>query len=180
MSSPGQSQIGQPTGPSLGPPVPEKEERDSSRTIIAAAMVGVVLLMLAVAYLLREPTKQSKGVPPYAANLSLSNFKMSAAENFIGATVSYVDGTITNSGNKTVIGVTLEVEFKDEIGQLAQREDVPLRVLKTSGPYDEAVDLSVAPLVPGQNRPFRLAFDSISAQWNHAYPDLRVIDVTLK
>ena len=105
---------------------------------------------------------------------------MSAAENFVGATVSYVDGTITNAGNKTVTHVIVEVNFKDELGQLAQRETIPLQVLKTTGPYPEAVDFSLSPLGPGQSKPFRLTFESISAQWNHQYPDIQVTDVTVK
>jgi len=74
----------------------------------------------------------------------------------------------------------VEVVFKDDMGQLAQREDLPLRVLRANGPYPDAVDLSVSPLGPGQSQPFRLTFDSISAQWNRAYPEMRVTDVTLK
>jgi hypothetical protein len=42
------------------------------------------------------------------------------------------------------------------------------------------VDLSVSPLAPGQSQPFRLTFDSISAQWNRQYPDLQITDVTVK
>jgi len=38
------------------------------------------------------------------------------------------------------------------MGQLAQREDMPLQVLKTSGPYPEAVDFRVLPLAPGQSQ----------------------------
>jgi hypothetical protein len=36
------------------------------------------------------------------------------------------------------------------------------------------------PLAPGQTQPFRLTFDSISAQWNRQYPEIRVTDVTVK
>ena len=93
---------------------------------------------------------------------------------------SYVDGTVTNSSNKTVTHAVVEVVFQDSMGQLAQREELPLRVLKTSGPYPEAVDLDVSPLAPGQAQPFRLTFDSISAQWNRQYPEIRVTDVVVK
>jgi hypothetical protein len=55
-----------------------------------------------------------------------------------------------------------------------------MQVLKTDGPYPEAVDFSVSPLAPGQSKPFRLTFESISAQWNHQYPDIQVTDVALK
>jgi len=165
---------------SLGQQAPVTEERDSSRVIIFVAVAAVIAVMLAVAFLLRETPKAAKEPPPYAASLKLSDPKMSAAENFIGATVSYIDGTITNSGNKTVTHVVVEVVFKDDIGQLAGREEIPLRVLKTSGPYPDAVDLSDSPLAPGQTQSFRLTFDHISAQWNRQYPDMRITDVTVK
>jgi hypothetical protein len=159
---------------------PVSEERDSSRRIIVVAVVAVLAVMIAIALALREPPKGPSGPPPYAANLKLSDFKMSAAENFVGATVSYIDGTITNAGDRTVTHATVEVNFKDDMGQIAQRENLPLKVLKTGGPYPEAVDLSFSPLAHGQSQPFRLTFETISAQWNHQYPELRITDVSLK
>ena len=165
---------------SLGQQTPAVEERDFSKVIIAVAVAAVIAVMLALAFFLREPAKPAKTVSPYAANINFSDFKMSAAENFVGATVSYIDGNVTNSGDKTVTHLVVEVVFKDEIGQLAQREELPLRVLKTSGPYPDAVDLSVSPLAPGQTQPFRLTFDSISQQWNRQYPEIHVSNVSVK
>src|SRR5579863_5734370 len=161
-------------------PTPVTEENDSSRRIIAIAVTCVIVLALAAAFLLRGKPKAASGPPPYAANLKLSDFKMSAAENFVGATVSYVDGTVTNSGAKTVTHAVVEVRFKDDMRQLAQRETIPMQVLKTDGPYPEAVDFSVSPLGPGQSKTFRLTFESISAQWNHQFPDIQVADLTTK
>ena len=161
-------------------PTPVAEERDSSRRTIAIAVAVVIVLAVIFAFLLRSEPKSATGPPSYAASLKLSDFKMSAAENFVGATVSYVDGTITNTGNKTVTHVIVQVLFKDDLGQLAQREDIPMQVLKTTGPYPEAVDFTVSPLGPGQSKAFRLTFESISAQWNHQYPDIQVTDVVLK
>jgi hypothetical protein len=165
---------------SLDQQSPATEERDNSRIIIAVAVTVVIGLMLAIAFLLREPPKQVKPPSPYIANLKLSDFKMSAAENFIGATVSYIDGKITNTGDKTVTHVMLEVNFEDSMGQVTQREDVPLRVIRSNGAYEEPVDLSAAPIAPGQSATFRLTFDSISAQWNRQSPDITIRDVTIK
>jgi hypothetical protein len=161
-------------------PTPVAEEPDSSRRTIAIAVAVVIAVAVIFALLLRSQPKTASGPPPYAANLKLSDFKMSAAENFVGATVSYVDGTVTNSGNKTVTHAMVEVKFKDDMGQIAQREEIPLQVLKTTGPYPEALDFRVAPLGPGQSKPFRLTFESISAQWNHQYPEIQVADVMVK
>ena len=165
---------------SLGEPTPVAEERDSSRLIIGIAVAVVIGGMLAVALLMRQPAKVAKPASPYLASLKLSDFKMSAAENFIGATVSYIDGSVTNNGDKTVTHAVVEVVFKDELGQVAQQEEVPLQVIRTNGAYPEPVDLSVSPLAPGQTQPFRLTFDRISAQWNRQYPDMRVTDVVVK
>jgi hypothetical protein len=156
------------------------EEADSSRRTIVIAVVVVMVVAVILAVLLRSQPKRASGPPAYAANLKLSDFKMSAAENFVGATVSYVDGTVSNSGGKTVTHVMVEVKFKDDLGQLAQREEIPMQVLKTTGPYPEAVDFSVSPLGPGQSTTFRLTFEKISAQWNHQYPDIRVTDVAVR
>src|SRR5213595_2483166 len=118
------------------------EERDNSRMIIAVAVTLVIGGALAAAILLREPPRQVKTPSPYIAQLKLSDFKMSAAENFIGATVSYIDGTITNTGDKTVTRVTVQVNFLDSMGQLAQQEELPLRLFRNNGAYNEPVDLN--------------------------------------
>lgn len=156
------------------------EEPDSSRRIIAIAVAVVIAVAIAAAFLLRGQPAKSSAPPAYAANLKISDLKMSASENFVGASVNYVDGTLANGGDKIVTHAVVEVTFKDDMGQLAQREDVPLQILKTSGPYPEAVDLSVSPLAPGQSTPFRLTFEGISAQWNRQYPEIEITNVAVK
>lgn len=162
--------------PNLGPAA---EQGSSLRPIlIGIVIVGVVVGILALA--LRSEEKKPAAPPAYAANLKFSDMKSSAAQNFVGATVSYIDGAIINTGDQTVIHAVVQITFKDDMGQTAQREELPIRVLRTGGPYDEAVDLNLSPLAPGQSKPFRLTFENISAQWNHAYPDLQITQVSTK
>jgi hypothetical protein len=163
------------TQPTLG-----ADERETNWRAIGIGIAVVVAIIAMLIVISRTEQKAPSGPPAYAANIKFSDLKMSAAENFVGATVSYIDGTVTNAGNQTVTHIVVEVTFKDSIGQLAQRETVPLRVLQTSGPYPDAVDLSVSPLASGQSKPFRLTFEGISTQWNHEYPELKVTDVTAK
>jgi hypothetical protein len=155
-------------------------EQDSSLRpiLIGIVLVGVVVGILALA--LRSEQKKPSPPPTYAANLKFSDMKTSAAQNFAGATVSYLDGTVTNTGDQTVIHIVVQVTFKDDLGQTAQREELPIHVLRTGGPYDEAVDLNLTPLAPGQSKPFRLTFENISAQWNHTYPDLQITQAVVK
>jgi hypothetical protein len=161
-------------------PSPAAEERASNWPSILLGVMLVIVVVAIASLLLRTDSKIAVAPHPYATKLKLSEMKMSAAENFVGTTVTYLDGTVTNTGDKTVTHAGVHVSFKDSLGQIAQSEDVPLRVLQTSGPYPEAVDLSVAPLAPGQSKPFRLTFEHLTADWNHEYPELQVTDVTVK
>lgn len=161
-------------------PSPPSEASDSNWRPILLGVALVVVLVGILALLSRGHPKSLSESHPYAANLKLSNLKMSAAENFVGATVTYLDGTVTNIADKTVMHATVHVNFKDSLGQVAQSEDVPLNVLQTGGPYPDSVDLVVSPLAPGQSKQFRLTFEHVSNDWNHEYPELRVTDVVVK
>jgi Protein of unknown function (DUF2393) len=159
-------------------PTTEPESSSFRPILIGIVIVGIVVGVLAMIF--RAQQKKPTPPPAYAAYLKFSDLKTSAAQNFVGATVSYIDGSVTNTGDKTVIHAVVQITFKDDMGQTAQREELPLRVLRTGGPYDEAVDLNLSPLASGQSKPFRLTFENISAQWNHAYPDLQITQVAVK
>lgn len=167
-------------GTLLQPAPTTPEERSSNWLPIVFGVVLVVIVLVIASLLLRTDSKIPNKLPAYAANLKFSDMKMSAAENFVGATVTYLDGTVTNSGEKTVSHAVVSVSFKDSLGQIAQVEDAPLRILQTSGPYPEAVDLRAAPLASAQSKPFRLTFEHVTADWNHEYPELRVTEVAAK
>ena len=159
-------------------PTVEPEESKLRPILIGVFIVAVVVGILALVF--RTGEKKATPPPAYAAYLKFSDLKASGAQNFVGATVSYLDGTVTNSGDKTITHAVVQVTFKDDMGQTAQREELAMRVLRTGGPYDEAVDFSMSPLEPGQSKPFRLTFENISAQWNHAYPDMQVTQVSVR
>src|ERR1700690_2883871 len=141
--------------------------------------IAAILLVATVGIFLFRP-KPHPQVPanPYAAQLKISDLAMSTSQNFVGSKVTYIDGTLTNPGDKTVTHAVVHVTFRDSLGQVAQIEDVPAKILMTSGPYPDTIDLSASPLGPGQSKPIRLIFEHISDQWNQAYPELQVANVT--
>jgi hypothetical protein len=161
-------------------PSPIAAERDTTSRTNAIAIAVIVAIEGIAAMLLREHPQPMAGPPPYAASLKFSDLMMSQAQNFVGATVTYIDGTLSNTGDKTLAHAVVQVTFKDSYSQTAQVENVPIKLLQTGGPYDDTVDLSVAPLAPGQSKPFRLIFEHVSEQWNQAYPELQIVDVTAK
>jgi hypothetical protein len=155
-------------------------QRESNWLPIAIGVALVIVVVGAIAWFSRSQPKAAAGPPPYAAKLQFSNLKMSQAQNFVGATVTYIEGTITNTGDKTVTRVVVHVVFQDMMGQIAQLEDVPLRVLQPAGPYLDAVDLTTSPLAPGKSKTFRLTFEHVSTNWNQAYPGLQITEVVTK
>ncbi|HKD00964.1 MAG TPA: DUF2393 family protein [Terriglobales bacterium] len=161
-------------------PSPATTPSESNWKTIAIGVAGVVLVVGFIAFLLRSQPKDATAPHPYAANLKLSDLKMSAAENFVGASVTYLDGTITNTGDKTVTHAVVHLKFKDSLGQVAQTEDVPIRILQTSGPYPDTVDLAASALAPGQSKPFRLTLEHVTDSWNREYPGIEVQDVSTK
>jgi len=160
-------------------PSPLGEPQRNWRPVLVGLLMVFVLISL-LALLSRQKSSGPAIQDPYAAKLKLSDLKMSQAQNFVGASVTYIDGTVTNTGDRTVTHAAVHVEFKNSLDQIVQIEDLPLQVLQTGGPYPDAIDLSRAPLASGQSQPFRLTFEHISADWNQAYPELRVTEVTVK
>jgi hypothetical protein len=159
---------------------PASTERESEWLPKAVGIGAILMVAGVVVFLLRPQPHPPFKANPYAAQLKISDVKMSAAQNFVGAKVTYIDGTLTNPGDKVVTHAVVHVTFRDSDGQVAQIEDVPAKILQTSGPYPDTVDFATLPLTPGQSEPFRLIFEHVSAQWNQAYPEMQVADVTTK
>jgi len=157
---------------------PDQRESISRPVLLGVGLVVVILAV--VVFLLRPISKPATPPDPYIANVKISDVKMGEATNFVGAHFTYINGTVTNSGDKIVTSALLHVVFRDSMGQVAQAEDVPLYILETSGPYPDAVPLSKSPLAAGQSKQFRLTFEHVSDQWNQAYPEIKVTSVSLK
>jgi hypothetical protein len=160
-------------------PLGEPQHDFNFRPLLVGVVIVIVLVGLIVLFSRGKSTVPAIQVP-YAAKIKLSDLKMSQKENFVGVSVTYLDGTVTNTGDKTVTHATVHVEFRNSMDQIAQVEDLSLQVLQTIGEYSDAIDLSAAPLASGQSKPFRLTLEHISADWNQAYPELKVTDVTVK
>jgi hypothetical protein len=148
-------------------------------------LVGVVAVVVAVGAILlflRPKSQDGAGPNPYADNLKISNIKLSAAENYMGGTVTYLDFNITNTGDKALEGADVHAEFKNTLGQIVQKETLPLHVLVENqlAGYPDLVDMSRAPIGPGRTKPVRITLEHISDDWDRSYPALQLVDLKLK
>lgn len=170
------------TGPNLDL-MPREQASERSWLPIAIA-AGAVLLVAAVVTLTmqhgRKPaavTPVSAAPDPYAASLPISNLVMSESTNLAGGKVTYIDGTITNTGSRTVQGITVQVLFRDFAKEVTQNETHPLQWIRTRDPYVDVEPVAAAPLAPGASHQFRLIFDGVSPDWDGAYPEVRILHV---
>jgi hypothetical protein len=159
-------------------PPPAGDSPGPWRAIVAGAAVVAILIVLLV-WLGGGSRSASQAPNPYAGKLQVSNVKMAAAQNFVGGTVTYVEGKVTNTGEKTVTAAVAEVIFRNSLGEVVQKEQIPIRVLVFQGPDRDILDLRSAPLKPGASADFRLTIEgSISADWTQGFPEVRIAGVT--
>ena len=122
----------------------------------------------------------SSAADPYASSLPITGLAMSESANLAGGKVTYLDGHIANKGNRTVTGIAVQILFRDVAREVTQNETQQIKIIRMRDPYIDVEPLSAAPLKPGDGQDFRLIFDSVSPDWDGAYPELRIVHVDAK
>jgi len=144
--------------------------------------IGAALVIVAVAVIVLATrgngSNNSKQPDPYAAKLQISGLHMSTAENFAGGTVTYIEGKIANSGDKKVTGTQVELIFKNSLGEVSQKEHLPVMVVLPNIPYVDYGPLNRAPLPAGQERNFRLTVEHVTMDWDGQLPEVRITGIS--
>jgi hypothetical protein len=148
-------------------------------------LIGLIAVLVAVGAILffgRHPSATTQQPNPYARQLKLSAIKLSAAENYMGGTVTYLDFNITNTGDKLLLGADVNAQFKNTMGEVVQKETLPLHVLVENqlAGYPDLVDMSRAPIGPGQTKTVRITLEHLSADWDQSYPVMELVNLKLK
>jgi Protein of unknown function (DUF2393) len=176
------SPLSEPAGLGFGSP---KEERAGFPVAAwgAAALIVLVVVGALVFAGRKKPAPAPSTLQPadaYAASLPLSQFAMSEAANLSGGKLTYLDGHVQNTGNRTVTGITVQVVFQNDESLAPQIDTVPLTLIRTKDPYIDTQPVSSNPLKPGDDREFRLTFETVPANWNQQMPEVRVIRTELR
>jgi hypothetical protein len=162
----------------------EKAERSPVPWIVL--ILGTVGVLIGLMVLLHRPAPANPGgtglapPDPYAANLPITNLQMSQSGSMAGGQNTYIDGQVTNRGQETITGITVQVAFHGFTQPIAQKNTMPLTLIRTREPYVDTEPVNMAPILPGQTRDFRLIFDNVPQDWNQNYPEIRIIAVTGK
>jgi hypothetical protein len=145
-------------------------------------LVAVIVALAAIYLFTRKTGSTTTGPNPYAQDLKLSDIKLSAAENYMGGTVTYLDFNITNTGDRALVGADVHAEFKNSLREIVQKETLPLHVLVENqlAGYPDLLDMSRAPIGPGQTKTVRITLEHISDDWDRSYPQMELVDLKLK
>jgi Protein of unknown function (DUF2393) len=153
---------------------------------MAAWGVAGLVVVIVVAALALGGRRKATGPPTiqplasYAANLPISQPSMSESTSLSGGKSTFIDGHIKNTGSQTVSGVTVQAIFRNDEAMPPQIETLPLSLIRTREPYVDTQSVGASPLKPGDERDFRLIFESIPANWNTQMPEVRIVQVEAK
>ncbi len=141
--------------------------------VVVLAMIGVFMLLGR-----SSPPTDVKAVDPYLAKMQVSGLHMATAQNFAGSSVTYIEGKITNGGDRKLTAARVEVLFKNSLGEVAQKEMLAVTVLLPNVPYVDYGPIEQAPLAPAQTRDFRLTLEHVSTDWDGQIPQVKVVSVS--
>jgi hypothetical protein len=162
-------------------PSARQESQQRNWTFIVG-LIAVLAVVGAIILFTRHSGKTTQQVDPYVSKLQISNAKVSAAENYVGGTVTYLDATITNTGDKTLEAADMNLVFHNTLNEVVQKETMPLHVLVENqmGGYPDLVDMSRSPILPGHSKDVRMTLEHISADWNQVAPDMQLVNLKLR
>lgn len=163
--------------PVFTPLTNQNEKRNWLPLIGGAAFLAVLAL---VVILLGRTAKPVNTNPkdPNLARLQISELHMATAQNFAGSSVTYIEGKITNTTDRKITDASVEVLFKNSLGETAQKDTLPVTILLRTTPYADYGSIESLPLASGQSRDFRLTLEHVSTDWDGQVPQVRVVTVS--
>ena len=159
-------------------PVISAEQGGNHNWVPMGIGVALVVVVVALVVVFTHGGEKTQPGNSYNSKLVISSLHMATAENFAGGTVTYIEGTLANSGDGKLTGAWVEVQFKNALGEVAQKEQLPVMVLLPNSPYVDYGPLDRAPLAAGQSRAFRLTLEHITADWDGQIPQIKVTNVS--
>lgn len=148
------------------------EERSGFTAAFLAGAVVVLLLVGGVVLLSRSmhphgPATEAKfpfgaAEQAYAVHIHFKDIQLARATNFLNQEFTYVAGTISNDGARTLHGLEVTLEFHDPFKQVILRETQQL-----IGGATPALD-------GGARRNFQITLEHVPAEWDQQYPSIRV------
>jgi hypothetical protein len=156
------------------PQIPIVARAQEKQRVPAGVIAGVAFMaaVLALLYFVVQQQSQPEAPPApspeaeeYLAKLAVADLRMSAEENFLQQQLTYLDGRLSNQGDRTIRRLRLRLYFRDTLNQVVLRVD------------RDVIGNASTPLGAGESREFRLQFDHIPESWNRQVPQFQLVSM---
>jgi uncharacterized protein DUF2393 len=145
------------------------------------AGLGVVVLIAAIFVLTSKtvhvappPTPVPMAFGPtekaYAAQIHYSNIQLAKSSNLLNQQFTYINGTVTNDGDRTIQRLAMSVDFYDDV----DNKDVALHDTET------IIGATDQPLPPHSQRDFSVTLDHYPENWNQQMPAFHTSGLVLQ
>jgi hypothetical protein len=161
--------------------IPQIGQPESGRQFGVALIAGliVVLILAGAAYFWiqntsSKPVAQAPPLPmsateqAYASQIEFGSFDLSRASNFLNQQVTYVNGVVTNRGQRDVVEMEVSLEFRDLSQNVILRDKQRMFGSKAR------------PLQSLEKRAFQLNFENIPDGWNQVPPSFTITGLRLQ
>lgn len=141
--------------------------------VIVFIMVGCVVLLSRYTHS-RQTAAASAKLPfgpaeqAYVGSIQFGNIQMARATNLLNQEFTYVNGTMTNGGARSIVALNVIMEFRDPFNQVVLRDT------------EQLIGTANAPLGPGQHRDFQITLEHVPAEWNQQVPTFRATGLLLQ
>lgn len=152
---------------------PEKAPPPTRALVVA----GIALAILVVFLVLMSRRKPETENASYAPNIVFSHVEMSESTSLSGGKSTYIDGHVKNNGKETVTGINVRVLFRNDEAMPPQVQNAPVMLIRSREPYVDTQTVSAQPILPGDEREFRLTFENVATNWNQQLPEIQVTGV---
>jgi hypothetical protein len=160
-------------------PKPLLDDEKSRAPMVLLVGIAAALVLLGVIYLagrltpapakvVEQPLPMGPTEQAYAQNIQFLEPKVARAANFLNQEVTFVFGTVLNNGPRAVRQIEITLEFHDVFNQVVLRDKLRL------------FSPTAVPLAPNDRRDFQLSYETLPAQWNQAYPTIRITGLQLQ
>jgi hypothetical protein len=156
---------------------PEESSRRSPAVLLigAAALVVMVALFYWASRYAPAPVKapdqplaMGQAEQAYVSQIEFLEPQVARASNFLNQEVTFVFGAVRNNGPRAIRQIEITLEFHDVFRQVVLRDTQRL------------FGSRAIPLASYHRRDFQLTYESMPAQWNQAYPEIRITGLAVE
>ena len=161
--------------------VPQIGQPETGRQFGIALIAGLIVVLIiggaAYFWIQNTSSKPAAQAPPlpmgaaeqaYAQQIEFGNFDLSRASNFLNQQVTYVNGVVSNRGQRDIVEMEVTLEFRDISQNVILRDKQRMFGSKQK------------PLQSLEKREFQLNFENIPDTWNQVPPSFTVTGLRLQ